>query len=194
MTTINDVPICILKKILNNVNTKTQIQFSMTCKKYYDKLYPSRNSIGTLANNIFAIKSNKIRQFLLDGNGIENNTKYCHVCCKINYGGLKCCKCSLGCCVDCVSRQTTFSFSNVVCKKCDTCNNCSRKINAPIENVCGGCGYMICDECFNNITFKCCDNSILCNKCSSLCNYCKECKNPCCSDCVPSLEYMCGNH
>lgn len=193
MTTINDIPICILKKILCNVSTTTQIHFSMTCKKYYDKLYPSRIAIGTLVNDIFAIKSNRIGRLVLNEYSVgKNKRSYCYICWKINDELFECNVCSLDCCVDCINSHT--NFSNIVCKKCDICNNCSRKINTPIADICDCCGHAICGECYNNITFKCCRKSVLCNKCSALCNCCTICKKPRCYKCAPSYGYICVNH
>lgn len=193
MTSINDIPLCVLKNILRSADIFTQIYFSMTCKKYYEKLYPSRSAIGMLVNKLFNVRSNRLGKLLLDDYNIGKNEKsYCCICWKIKYEIelYECNICKLGCCSDC--KNSYPSLFGVICKKCNNCVNCSKKMDISEDN-CYYCGHVICNECLNNITFKCCDN-IVCQKCSILRNLCTTCKKPCCYECVPLPGYMCNNH
>lgn len=215
MLSINNIPICIINKILGYTDITTQIKFSSTCKKYHDKFYPSTKSLiqfftalnvaKNILINTYSKKLDIIDEYYCTGNGIRNGYDMC-VCGLFEYDAPICVVCENIACECC--RVTYDEDKLIICKYCYwPCYKCKKHItnydistiknnpNALIKIKCYYCNYSLCQDCVKNNPniIICCDN-IICSKCQILAFPCKKCGLLKCEKCINFYGGQCITH
>ena len=177
---LNNLPSCIIKYILNFTDILTTIKFSMVSKKYYNYCYPSIKQIREIASGIINLKNVKYRK-------ISHKNFFigimCDVCKKTSFNNINCSGCKMVCCNSC------FFNNNCACYKCDKCGNSANIIK---NERCTVCNCSFCANCIGNnyIEYKHGEH-IICTTCIILSYYCSNCKTKKCLYCISKFGDMC---
>ena len=172
---ILNLPIPVIKLILSHVNVTQKILFSMTCKKYYDKCYPSREELSSYLIAVFKYTKKYTRRV---SNGSWRDYYICYICGSRNpafHGDyyITCTNCEEPVCEsNCSTNDKLCLGCTLKCNKCDTITK---------KTKCSMCNIFIC-EC--EFSFECCGNNI-CKKCYGFLDYCLICKS------IKCMEYDC---
>lgn len=191
MTNINNAQYCIIQKILTYTDILSHISFSKTCKTFYSKYYPSKDTINKYLTKLILTKNWKISYYRKLYKNISYNSpnKYdrygnliqCNTCRAYddrNY--MKKCKvCHKKHCDTCINYNLHHTYCRKCASKCEN-DNCDKIIIK--KYPCHYCGKQFCDYCVghNNQIKKCSCGKIICNACDILTlafNKCKKCFN-----------------
>jgi len=178
---ISKLPIVLINYILKQINIPQRIQFSMTCKLYYEKCFPNRNELGKYLTKKYQY-NNKILD-MYGGNrevcrDCYDYSELCYVCEKRNSGY---CNDTTTCtqCDNSICNNVTCKTIDDICMECINkyTNKCKRCYNTDIiKRKCSMCDISMCDKCVNDkLGIKCC-YELICTECQIILNYCKICK------------------
>lgn len=188
MTTIDDMPYCVMGIILGYVDIRSRVRFSLTCKKYSLKYYPPMSQVIKFMTQVI-ISKNSIMEKMKSRKKDSLRAIYetvpiqkfiCRICLRVydSRNDFENCEiCDKLACVECCEQYEEYYNQYGYCDKyvCDSCReHCMCHYSKlDIESAktrikCAYCKNIFCESCKEyKDCVKCCNHGI-CNSCKIL--------------------------